>query len=1420
MVGWAPPGKVSNPHRWVFDFSKGWLAPGQEGDRRGFQYEMDTDFDPSRRDMGWHALVSPPGTAAPPHRINYTPKTREVSAPGTQAPIDQTNLTLMPERNMNPSWREQVMALLGDELGGVGTGQGLEGTDPYSDDWRMASILNDTGGLHVGTGQSVDPKTTQGDGYVDEILSEDVPIPDTTPPVRGWAVTRTFADGRKQILYYERGKTEPTRTVDPSQQQGGGYKEALGRQTTPGNVADVVVDRQNNVIPGLVYVNGQVITDPNAARQARLPENSVLYHPVTKQPLAQVFNGQVVQFPKDPSGGPPEMIQTRDGVFLRDPATGKYDLAPGIPATPQRPPILNTKEGSFTPNPEDPTGPWIRVPGIPVPEAPPPRLHTGEEGTFREVNRSGAFEPAPGLPTPEPKITPVQPGTRLVQKGPDGKYVQIFEAPPGKEIRTVGDKLVLVDPVAGTSQVIDRADEQIRQIGHNIFIPAGKVVDIEGYGPNKGKWTRYGSAEPRAAQGVTPAPPTQGEIAPRAPAEPGSQVSTSQAPASQPAPSEPSMAPPDWRSLGPTTAQQNPDELERIARGFSEQGGLGAAPFVPPLDFSPWMVPAVEPPDPSLGFGQALEPPESVATRLPAPEQDMPPMPPKRGWNSPVEPSQVVGGGNKFGEAVSMEGTHMGTDLQAYKGTPAESPVTGTVVAVVNEPEGLGLQVWVEDPETGEVHKLCHLEDVLVQEGDQVEAGQLIARIGESGEGATGPHLDYRIMDQNGQPVDPEPRMGALAKLPPHPNTVGEGQGVYDWNDPEYDDWDTNDEGEVLFGPHWTPEKHGWVPGLTREQQARWDAYLEQEEAAHPEWAAESGDKAFDPAAMQDWQQQQRDEAAAAEAQAHYDRQRENAIQSVGGELAETKPFMLDVVQGWSAQGERKNPSENVYLPAGGYPSGGYNDPDPQDQGGAIFRNPSDTLPPQDWESPDPIADERELGATTHIAGRRDIFPPSSGPDPEEDREWDEAQRERWRVVQDATMRNRQNFSTPRVHELPPQGFEPVKGVDRTSGGFERSRELAPPRGFRAVVIGPGMTIFVPDFGGSRQTELPSSERVLGEGQDWRVGRGETADQIGADPYANEYFRLQQAQLDQRADQFKASLAQQRSGLQAQIQAANQQHKVNMMNARTAQEAQKETARHNAVTERLQAELMRVNEAISYAQMASSEDIARWQLESQERVQGTFAQRTQADLYKSALANPWLQQLSGMAPSYNTPGGPGDQMNTQGSVLRSVLTGWSPELNELKPPPAARFTQSARERNTGDRVDVDDALGEGQGVGNMLATNQTGWGAYAPLANRPPTPSWAEWLQMTPFERASWRMLSEAAEPWPQAQERLRSAWGQQGVFGMPGSTQLGMATRKPLEIAGMNQTVEAFGEKPEWHWAEQTKNWSKAAAPNVSLRT
>lgn len=144
------------------------------------------------------------------------------------------------------------------------------------------------------------------------------------------------------------------------------------------------------------------------------------------------------------------------------------------------------------------------------------------------------------------------------------------------------------------------------------------------------------------------------------------------------------------------------------------------------------------------------------------------------GWVPPVSPDRVEGIGNRFGEPVSMEGTHKGTDIQAVEGTPVVAPFDGRITNVQYDPQGLGLKVTIQDEMTGEKVVLSHMAMENVDIGQEVKAGQPIGKVGSTGAGSTGPHLDVRDQTPDGQYMNPEPKLPPeIRGMPLSPNTVG-----------------------------------------------------------------------------------------------------------------------------------------------------------------------------------------------------------------------------------------------------------------------------------------------------------------------------------------------------------------------------------------------------------------------------------------------------------------------------------------------------------------------------------------------------------------------------------------------------------------------------------------------------------------------
>jgi biotin carboxyl carrier protein len=96
---------------------------------------------------------------------------------------------------------------------------------------------------------------------------------------------------------------------------------------------------------------------------------------------------------------------------------------------------------------------------------------------------------------------------------------------------------------------------------------------------------------------------------------------------------------------------------------------------------------------------------------------------------------------------------HRGLDTAANRGTPVQAAADGTVV-LVGDHYFAGESVYV-DHGLGVLTLYFHLDEALVREGEQVERGQTIGKVGATGR-VTGPHLHLSV-SVLGRLVDPEP---------------------------------------------------------------------------------------------------------------------------------------------------------------------------------------------------------------------------------------------------------------------------------------------------------------------------------------------------------------------------------------------------------------------------------------------------------------------------------------------------------------------------------------------------------------------------------------------------------------------------------------------------------------------------------------
>ena len=100
---------------------------------------------------------------------------------------------------------------------------------------------------------------------------------------------------------------------------------------------------------------------------------------------------------------------------------------------------------------------------------------------------------------------------------------------------------------------------------------------------------------------------------------------------------------------------------------------------------------------------------------------------------------------------------HSGIDMAAPAGTIVHAAAAGRARVAWN-PGGYGLNVTLEHG--GGISTLyAHLEATSLVDGDPVEAGGEVGRVGSTGL-STGPHLHFEVR-RDGRPVDPSPWLPA-----------------------------------------------------------------------------------------------------------------------------------------------------------------------------------------------------------------------------------------------------------------------------------------------------------------------------------------------------------------------------------------------------------------------------------------------------------------------------------------------------------------------------------------------------------------------------------------------------------------------------------------------------------------------------------
>jgi murein DD-endopeptidase MepM/ murein hydrolase activator NlpD len=128
-----------------------------------------------------------------------------------------------------------------------------------------------------------------------------------------------------------------------------------------------------------------------------------------------------------------------------------------------------------------------------------------------------------------------------------------------------------------------------------------------------------------------------------------------------------------------------------------------------------------------------------------------------------VKADQLV---DTFDQARSQGRRHDAIDIMAAEGTPVIAATDGTIEKFFDSVRG-GMTIYERSPDGRWMYYYAHLSAYApgLAEGQQVKRGQVIARVGHTGDAsAAGPHLHFAINSMapgerwwNGTPINPYP---------------------------------------------------------------------------------------------------------------------------------------------------------------------------------------------------------------------------------------------------------------------------------------------------------------------------------------------------------------------------------------------------------------------------------------------------------------------------------------------------------------------------------------------------------------------------------------------------------------------------------------------------------------------------------------
>jgi murein DD-endopeptidase MepM/ murein hydrolase activator NlpD len=223
-------------------------------------------------------------------------------------------------------------------------------------------------------------------------------------------------------------------------------------------------------------------------------------------------------------------------------------------------------------------------------------------------------------------------------------------------------------------------------------------------------------------------------------------------PVSSPAPLSSTVLPSPRPEAAAAPARIEATALDRVSPAAVEKPSVAAA--APPVATVSAPPPAGEPVRPEAK--PAAAPPAPTAAGAPAPPAAIAAPPVQSGgtFQWPIRGHVLAGYG------LGHDGTHNdGINIAAPRGAAVEAADVGVVAYAGNELRGYGNLILIKHS-NGWISAYAHCDLILVKRGDKVSRGQVIARVGATGN-VTEPQLHFELRRGN-RAVDPREFMGPL----------------------------------------------------------------------------------------------------------------------------------------------------------------------------------------------------------------------------------------------------------------------------------------------------------------------------------------------------------------------------------------------------------------------------------------------------------------------------------------------------------------------------------------------------------------------------------------------------------------------------------------------------------------------------------